>query len=114
MHAHAHSSGRKGKNKRPKPKRGPQGTWPHSSCRTSLVPANTQHSASDLSLSLSLSVQISDAIQRSRPDSYLAEFRSLEYALMICCFVGAMGGAAFLATAVFIERDRRKAELYTR
>ncbi|XP_060709514.1 protein spinster homolog 1 isoform X2 [Hemiscyllium ocellatum] len=56
---------------------------------------------------------ISDAIRRSRPDSYLAEFRSLEYALMICCFVGAMGGAAFLATAVFIERDRRKAELYT-
>ncbi|XP_067884439.1 protein spinster homolog 1-like [Heterodontus francisci] len=57
---------------------------------------------------------ISDTIRRSRPPSYLAEFRSLEYALMICCFVGVMGGAAFLATAMFIERDRKKAEMYTR
>ncbi|XP_072340267.1 protein spinster homolog 1 [Scyliorhinus torazame] len=57
---------------------------------------------------------ISDAIRRSRPNSYLAEFRSLEYSLMICSFVGVMGGAAFLATAMFIERDRNKAELYTR
>uniref|UniRef100_UPI00398ED297 protein spinster homolog 1 isoform X2 n=1 Tax=Pristiophorus japonicus TaxID=55135 RepID=UPI00398ED297 len=57
---------------------------------------------------------ISDSIRRSRPKSYLAEFRSLEYALLICCFVGVMGGAAFLATAMFIERDRKKAELLTR
>ncbi|XP_041038122.1 protein spinster homolog 1 isoform X1 [Carcharodon carcharias] len=56
---------------------------------------------------------ISDKIRHSRPDSYLAEFRSLEYALLICCFVGALGGGAFLATAVFIEQDRSKAEHYT-
>ncbi|XP_072128141.1 protein spinster homolog 1-like [Mobula birostris] len=56
---------------------------------------------------------ISDAIRRRHPDSYLWEFRSLEYAMMLCCFAGALGGAAFLATALFIEQDRRKAELLT-
>ncbi|XP_059818276.1 protein spinster homolog 1-like isoform X2 [Hypanus sabinus] len=56
---------------------------------------------------------ISDAIRRHHPDSYLWEFRSLEYSLMLCCFAGVLGGAAFLATAIFIEQDRRKAELLT-
>ncbi|XP_072273398.1 protein spinster homolog 1 [Pyxicephalus adspersus] len=54
---------------------------------------------------------ISDAIQRGKPDSFLLKFRSLEYALMLCAFVGAIGGAFFLATALFIEKDRKRAEL---
>lgn len=54
---------------------------------------------------------ISDALQRGKPDSFLLKFRSLEYALMLCSFVGAIGGAFFLATALFIEKDRKRAEL---
>ncbi|XP_043942493.1 protein spinster homolog 1-like [Protopterus annectens] len=54
---------------------------------------------------------ISDQIRAVRPDSFLSEFRSLEYSLMICSFVSVIGGAFFLATAVFIENDRKKAEL---
>lgn len=54
---------------------------------------------------------ISDQIRAVRPDSYLSEFRSLEYSLMICSFISVIGGAFFLATAVFIESDRKKAEL---
>ncbi|KAM5152524.1 protein spinster homolog 1 [Mantella aurantiaca] len=56
---------------------------------------------------------ISDAVHRGKPDSPLLDFRSLEYALMLCSFVGAIGGAFFLATAVFIEKDRKRAELLT-
>ncbi|XP_053550790.1 protein spinster homolog 1 [Bombina bombina] len=56
---------------------------------------------------------ISDQIRKGKPDSYLLKFRSLEYALMLCAFVGVIGGAFFLATAIFIEKDRKKAELCT-
>lgn len=31
---------------------------------------------------------------------------------MLCAFVGALGGAAFLGTAMFIEDDRRRAQLH--
>ncbi|KAJ1124884.1 hypothetical protein NDU88_003331 [Pleurodeles waltl] len=57
---------------------------------------------------------ISDQIRKGKPTSYLWEFRSLQYALMLCAFVGVIGGAFFLATAVFIEKDRTKAEQYAR
>ncbi|MEE6525805.1 hypothetical protein FKM82_026057, partial [Ascaphus truei] len=56
---------------------------------------------------------ISDGIQQGKPDSYLWQLRSLEYALMLCAFVGVIGGGFFLATAVFVEKDRKKAELYS-
>ncbi|XP_069508278.1 protein spinster homolog 1 isoform X2 [Ambystoma mexicanum] len=56
---------------------------------------------------------ISDRIRKGKPSSYLWEFRSLQYALMLCAFVGVIGGAFFLATAVYIEKDRTKAELYS-
>ncbi|KAM4631642.1 protein spinster homolog 1 isoform 1-T2 [Discoglossus pictus] len=56
---------------------------------------------------------ISDGIRKGKPDSYMLQFRSLEYALMLCAFVGVIGGAFFLATAMFIEKDRKKAELYS-
>ncbi|XP_069840537.1 protein spinster homolog 1 [Dendropsophus ebraccatus] len=54
---------------------------------------------------------ISDRISRGKPPSTLLTFRSLEYALMVCAFVGALGGGFFLATALFIEKDRKKAEM---
>ncbi|CAM5072166.1 unnamed protein product [Eretmochelys imbricata] len=54
---------------------------------------------------------ISDRIQRGRPPSYLLEFRSLQYALMLSAFAGVLGGGFFLATALFIQGDRRRAEL---
>ncbi|XP_067401856.1 protein spinster homolog 1 isoform X1 [Emydura macquarii macquarii] len=54
---------------------------------------------------------ISDRIQRGRPPSYLLEFHSLEYALMLSAFAGVLGGGFFLATALFIQGDRKRAEL---
>ncbi|CAM2114844.1 unnamed protein product [Caretta caretta] len=54
---------------------------------------------------------ISDRIQRGRPPSYLLEFRSLQYALMLSAFAGVLGGGFFLATALFIQGDRKRAEL---
>lgn len=56
---------------------------------------------------------ISDGIRRRKPFSFLWEFRSLEYALMLCSFIGVIGGGFFLATAIFIESDRSKAEYYS-
>ncbi|XP_074854576.1 protein spinster homolog 1 [Carettochelys insculpta] len=54
---------------------------------------------------------ISDRIRRGRPPSYLLEFHSLEYSLMLSTFAGVLGGGFFLATALFIQGDRRRAEL---
>lgn len=59
-----------------------------------------------------LSLQISDRLRRSWPPSFLSEFRALQFSLMLCAFVGALGGAAFLGTAMFIEDDRRRAQLH--
>ncbi|XP_053326837.1 protein spinster homolog 1 [Spea bombifrons] len=56
---------------------------------------------------------ISDQVRKGKPDSFLLQFRSLGYALMLCAFVGVIGGGFFLATALFIEKDRRKAQLYS-
>ncbi|XP_044870477.1 protein spinster homolog 1-like [Mauremys mutica] len=56
---------------------------------------------------------ISDRIQRGRPASYLLEFHSLQYALMLSAFAGVLGGGFFLATALFIQGDRKRAELST-
>ncbi|KAI1884741.1 hypothetical protein AGOR_G00229630 [Albula goreensis] len=53
---------------------------------------------------------VSDSIRRS--DSYLWQFRSLQLSLLLCSFVAVIGGAFFLATALFIERDRHLAENY--
>ncbi|XP_016073421.1 PREDICTED: protein spinster homolog 1 isoform X2 [Miniopterus natalensis] len=55
---------------------------------------------------------ISDRLRRSWPPSFLSEFRALQFSLMLCAFVGALGGAAFLGTAIFIEGDRRRAQLH--
>ncbi|XP_067269345.1 protein spinster homolog 1 isoform X1 [Pseudorasbora parva] len=53
---------------------------------------------------------VSDSIKES--DSYMWEFRSLQMSLLLCSFVAVGGGAFFLATALFIEKDRELAENY--
>ncbi|XP_034045955.1 protein spinster homolog 1 [Thalassophryne amazonica] len=53
---------------------------------------------------------LSDRLRRA--DSFLWHFRSLQLALLLCAFVSVVGGAFFLATALFIERDRQLAENY--
>ncbi|KAB1263329.1 Protein spinster-like protein 1 [Camelus dromedarius] len=55
---------------------------------------------------------ISDRLRRDWPPSFLSEFRALQFSLMLCAFVGALGGAAFLGTAIFIESDRCRAQLH--
>lgn len=40
------------------------------------------------------------------------DFRSLQMSLLLCSFVAVVGGAFFLATALFIEKDRHLAENY--
>ncbi|XP_068435358.1 protein spinster homolog 1 [Clinocottus analis] len=51
---------------------------------------------------------VSDFLRRS--DSFLWQFRSLQLSLLLCSFVAVIGGGFFLATALFIERDRHRAE----
>ncbi|XP_022071461.2 protein spinster homolog 1 isoform X1 [Acanthochromis polyacanthus] len=51
---------------------------------------------------------VSDSLRRN--DSFLWQFRSLQLSLLLCSFVAVVGGGFFLATALFIERDRERAE----
>lgn len=53
---------------------------------------------------------VSDSLRKT--DSFLWEFRSLQLSLLLCSFVAVLGGAFFLATALFIEQDRNRAENY--
>ncbi|XP_071374954.1 protein spinster homolog 1 isoform X2 [Centroberyx affinis] len=53
---------------------------------------------------------VSDSLRKT--DSYLWQFRSLQLSLLLCSFVAVGGGAFFLATALFIENDRHRAENY--
>ncbi|XP_036072046.1 protein spinster homolog 1 isoform X1 [Oryzias melastigma] len=53
---------------------------------------------------------VSDSMRRT--DSFLWQFRSLQLSLLLCSFVAVVGGAFFLATALFIEEDRNRAENY--
>ncbi|CAH2316130.1 spinster homolog 1 [Pelobates cultripes] len=57
--------------------------------------------------------EISDLIRKGKPDSDLLRFNSLGSALIICAFVGVIGGGFFLATSFYIEKDRKKAESYS-
>ncbi|XP_069580882.1 protein spinster homolog 1 [Brachyistius frenatus] len=53
---------------------------------------------------------VSDSLRKT--DSFLWQFRSLQLSLLLCAFVAVVGGAFFLATALFIEGDRNRAENY--
>uniref|UniRef100_A0A1A7YEB3 Protein spinster homolog 1 n=2 Tax=Iconisemion striatum TaxID=60296 RepID=A0A1A7YEB3_9TELE len=52
----------------------------------------------------------SDSLRKT--DSFLWQFRSLQISLLLCSFVAVVGGAFFLFTALFIEKDRSRAESY--
>uniref|UniRef100_A0A4W3JZ34 Protein spinster homolog 1 n=1 Tax=Callorhinchus milii TaxID=7868 RepID=A0A4W3JZ34_CALMI len=52
---------------------------------------------------------VSDHIQRHSLKSTYWDFVSLEYAFLICPFVGILGGAFFLMNARHIEADRQRA-----
>ncbi|XP_037324417.2 protein spinster homolog 3 [Pungitius pungitius] len=54
---------------------------------------------------------ISDAIRRSKPENQGWSFHSLKYSLLVCPFVGILGGVFFLLTSVYITEDRRVAAL---
>ncbi|XP_075687694.1 protein spinster homolog 1-like [Rhinoderma darwinii] len=54
---------------------------------------------------------LSDLIRRGKPESDLLMFNSLKYALMVCVFVSAIGGGLFLASALFLEKDRKRADM---
>jgi hypothetical protein len=55
---------------------------------------------------------MTDVISNSYPRrDNLVEFISLQYALYVSCFVCVLGGALFLATALFIQQDRQQTEL---
>uniref|UniRef100_UPI0037E8CA6E protein spinster homolog 1 isoform X2 n=1 Tax=Semicossyphus pulcher TaxID=241346 RepID=UPI0037E8CA6E len=53
---------------------------------------------------------VSDSLRKT--DSFLWQFRSLQLSLLLCSFVAVLGGGFFLATALFIEQDRNRAENY--
>ena len=48
------------------------------------------------------------------PKAPFAQFQTLQYALYVTPFVCVLGGGLFLATALFIEKDRKKAEQITK
>ncbi|XP_035523127.1 protein spinster homolog 3 isoform X1 [Morone saxatilis] len=52
---------------------------------------------------------ISDAIRRSKPPTHGWNFESLKYSLLLCPFVGILGGVFFLLTALYIAEDRKAA-----
>uniref|UniRef100_A0A671W3Z7 Protein spinster homolog 1 n=1 Tax=Sparus aurata TaxID=8175 RepID=A0A671W3Z7_SPAAU len=53
---------------------------------------------------------VSDSLRKT--DSFLWQFRSLQLSLLLCSFIAVIGGGFFLATAMFIEADRNRAENY--
>ena len=65
----------------------------------------------DSSLLCCLPFQISDAVARSSriPGSIGMIYVGLHYALYMSCFVAVLGGGFFLATAVFLVGDKKKA-----
>ncbi|XP_025066384.1 protein spinster homolog 3 isoform X2 [Alligator sinensis] len=51
---------------------------------------------------------ISGAIQNSHVDSYLWQFRSLQYSFITCAFIGVLGGYFFLLTTLYFDEDRKE------
>uniref|UniRef100_A0A8B9LMY2 Spinster homolog 3 (Drosophila) n=1 Tax=Astyanax mexicanus TaxID=7994 RepID=A0A8B9LMY2_ASTMX len=54
---------------------------------------------------------ISDALSTVKPDSPDWRFRSLEYSVLLCPFIGVLGGLFFLLTALYIKADKKAAEM---
>lgn len=62
-------------------------------------------------MSVTSPIQISDALSKRKPDSPDWRFRSLEYSIIVCPFIGVLGGLFFLLTAIYIKEDRKAAEV---
>lgn len=58
-------------------------------------------------------IQVSDALSKLDPDSRDWSFRSLEYSVLICPFIGVLGGLFFFLTALYIKEDKKAAEMLT-
>lgn len=54
---------------------------------------------------------ISDALLKYNPDSPSWNFRRLEYSVLLCPFIGVLGGLFFLMTSLYIKEDRKAAEM---
>ncbi|XP_074528330.1 protein spinster homolog 3 [Halichoeres trimaculatus] len=52
---------------------------------------------------------ISDAISKSDPTSHVWSFHSLKFSLLVCPFVGALGGLFFFMAALYITEDKKAA-----
>ncbi|XP_037543515.1 protein spinster homolog 3 [Nematolebias whitei] len=50
---------------------------------------------------------ISDAIRSSKPETHDWSFHSLKYSLILCPFVGVLGGVFFLITTLYVTEDRK-------
>ncbi|KAI4877406.1 hypothetical protein NFI96_011702, partial [Prochilodus magdalenae] len=50
-------------------------------------------------------------LSKVKPDSADWRFRSLEYSVLLCPFIGVLGGLFFLMTALYIKADRKAAEM---
>ncbi|NXP22952.1 SPNS3 protein, partial [Scytalopus superciliaris] len=53
---------------------------------------------------------LSNALQARGPESFQRGFGSMRHSFAVCAFVGALGGAFFLLTSLYIEEDRREAK----
>lgn len=62
----------------------------------------------------SFTFQISDSLVTNYPDvlqnSYFVQFATLRNALYMTSFVCVLGGASFLATAIFVEKDKARVD----
>ncbi|XP_040907426.1 protein spinster homolog 3 [Toxotes jaculatrix] len=55
---------------------------------------------------------ISDAIREAKPKTYDWRFRSLKYSLLVCPFVGILGGLFFLMTSLYVTEDKKAAQQF--
>ncbi|XP_056141026.1 protein spinster homolog 3 [Lampris incognitus] len=54
---------------------------------------------------------ISDTLRKYNADTHIWSFHSLQYSLLLCPFIGVLGGLFFLMTTLHITKDRREAQL---
>lgn len=54
---------------------------------------------------------LSDALSSYDPGSAVWSYQSLEYSLLLCPFMGVLGGLFFLMTALYITQDRKTAQI---
>lgn len=59
---------------------------------------------------ISESLKISLSPVGDKEPTPLVEFKSLQYALFMTCFVEVIGGIFFLLTAIYIVRDKLRVE----